>query len=115
MSREQGAARRPAEPVSPSQDAMPADLTGRAARFAADWAPTAARMLLGLVLGWFGYHELVQPALWTGYVPLLSAASSVAVILVLAHGGCCWCWPSLSPRESRSEPRPPLPRCCWKS
>jgi uncharacterized membrane protein YphA (DoxX/SURF4 family) len=86
MSRRQGAARRPAEPVSPSQDAMPADLTGRAARFAADWAPTAARMLLGLVLGWFGYHELVQPALWTGYVPLLSAASSVAVILVLAHG-----------------------------
>ena len=52
----------------------------------AGWAPTAARILLGLVLGWFGYHELVQPALWTGYVPLVNAHSSVATVLVLAHG-----------------------------
>ncbi|HET8603602.1 MAG TPA: hypothetical protein VFM09_06715 [Marmoricola sp.] len=53
---------------------------------ASDWAPTAARALLALVLGWFGYHELVQPALWTGYVPLVPASSSLAVLLVLAHG-----------------------------
>jgi uncharacterized membrane protein YphA (DoxX/SURF4 family) len=43
------------------------------------------RVLLGLVLAWFGYHELVQPSLWTGYVPLVSQ-TALAVILVLAHG-----------------------------
>jgi hypothetical protein len=43
-------------------------------------------MLLGLVLAWFGYHELVQPALWTGYVPGAGADSSFAVVLVLVHG-----------------------------
>ena len=58
----------------------------QASQLAAEWAPTAARILLGLVLAWFGYHELAQPSLWTGYVPLVPAASSVAVILVLAHG-----------------------------
>ena len=61
-------------------------LSHRAAALAAEWAPLAARVLLGLVLGWFGYHELVQPAMWTGYVPGLSPASSVAVLAVLAHG-----------------------------
>jgi uncharacterized membrane protein YphA (DoxX/SURF4 family) len=50
------------------------------------WAPTAARLLLGLVLLWFGYHELVSPGLWTGYVPVLSPTSHVAEVLVLAHG-----------------------------
>lgn len=50
------------------------------------WAPTAARLLLGLVLLWFGYHELVSPELWTGYVPVLSATSHLAEVLVLAHG-----------------------------
>ncbi len=58
----------------------------QAGRLAGDWAPTAARVLLGLVLAWFGYHELVQPSLWTGYVPAVPAASGVAVVLVLAHG-----------------------------
>jgi uncharacterized membrane protein YphA (DoxX/SURF4 family) len=58
----------------------------RAADLAAGWAPTAGRMLLGLVLAWFGYHELVQPALWTGYLPLVHSSSTAAVILVLAHG-----------------------------
>jgi hypothetical protein len=29
-------------------------------------APAAGRILLGLVQAWFGYHELVQPGLWTG-------------------------------------------------
>ena len=42
--------------------------------------------MLGLVLLWFGYHELVLPGEWTGYVPVVSASSSVAIILVLAHG-----------------------------
>jgi uncharacterized membrane protein YphA (DoxX/SURF4 family) len=55
-------------------------------RTAESWAPTAGRVLLGLVLAWFGYHELVRPALWTGYVPWVHSASSAAVILVLAHG-----------------------------
>ncbi len=53
---------------------------------AAGWGPTAGRVLLGLVLAWFGYHELAQPALWTGYVPFVHSASGPAVILVLAHG-----------------------------
>lgn len=57
-----------------------------AARLLAEWGPTAARLLLGLVLAWFGYHELVQPALWTGYVPVLSATSTVATLAVLVHG-----------------------------
>lgn len=58
----------------------------QAHRVAAEWAPTMARVLLGLVLAWFGYHELVAPALWTGYVPGVAAASQVAVVLVLVHG-----------------------------
>jgi hypothetical protein len=53
-------------------------------QFAAGWGPTTGRVLLSLVLAWFGYHELVQPALWSGYVPLVSG--SLAVLLVLAHG-----------------------------
>jgi uncharacterized membrane protein YphA (DoxX/SURF4 family) len=53
---------------------------------ASEWAPTASRVLLSLVLGWFGIHELVQPSLWTGYVPLVPASSALAVVLVLAHG-----------------------------
>ncbi len=59
---------------------------GRPAELTAAWAPTTARILLGLVLGWFGYHELVQPALWTGYVPLVHAQSAFAIAAVLAHG-----------------------------
>ena len=57
-----------------------------AADIAADWGPTAGRVLLGLVLAWFGYHELVQPALWTGYVPGVTVTSTTAIILVLVHG-----------------------------
>jgi uncharacterized membrane protein YphA (DoxX/SURF4 family) len=79
------AARRPAAPAAlrPTAAASWADQAGR---LAGEWAPTVARMLLGLVLAWFGYHELVTPALWTGYVPVVSATSSIAVVLVLAHG-----------------------------
>jgi uncharacterized membrane protein YphA (DoxX/SURF4 family) len=50
------------------------------------WGPTVARVLLGLVLAWFGYHELVQPTLWTGYVPDGGATPTTAVIVVLVHG-----------------------------
>ena len=53
---------------------------------AADWAAVVSRVLLGLVLAWFGYHELVQPSLWTGYVPVFSPTSGLATVLVLAHG-----------------------------
>lgn len=67
---------RPAAPMRPDE---------RVGQLAADWAPTAGRLLLGLVLAWFGYHELVQPSLWTGYVPLLSG-SALLVLAVLAHG-----------------------------
>lgn len=66
--------------------AVRATPSARAAELATGWGPTAGRMLLGLVLAWFGYHELVQPALWTGYIPLVHSASTGAVILVLAHG-----------------------------
>jgi uncharacterized membrane protein YphA (DoxX/SURF4 family) len=52
----------------------------------AGWAPTVARVLLGVVLLWFGYHELVLPGEWTGYVPVISESSSLAIVLVLAHG-----------------------------
>ena len=44
------------------------------------------RLLLGVVFFWFGYHELVQPGHWTQYVPVVSESSSLAVVLVLAHG-----------------------------
>jgi uncharacterized membrane protein YphA (DoxX/SURF4 family) len=75
-----------AAPASATVPGRASALLNRAAALAAEWAPPAARLLLGLVLGWFGYHELVQPSLWTGYVPGLSPASSMAVLAVLAHG-----------------------------
>jgi uncharacterized membrane protein YphA (DoxX/SURF4 family) len=72
---------RPGGPLGPV-----AGWASAAQRLVAEWGPTVARLLLGLVLAWFGYHELVQPSLWTGYVPVVSATSSLAVVLVLAHG-----------------------------
>jgi uncharacterized membrane protein YphA (DoxX/SURF4 family) len=67
--------------------AAPVDTgTARAVNVAVSWTPFAGRILLGLVLTWFGYHELVRPGLWTGYVPVLSPTSSLATIAVLAHG-----------------------------
>lgn len=71
-----------AQAPSPAQDGV----IGRAQQLAAQWAPTVARVLLGLVLAWFGYHELAVPQLWTGYVPGVSATSQFAVMLVLVHG-----------------------------
>jgi len=35
---------------------------------------------------WFGYHELVRPSLWTGYVPFVSPTSGLATVGVLIHG-----------------------------
>jgi uncharacterized membrane protein YphA (DoxX/SURF4 family) len=67
----------------PGRDATPQE---RAAALASEWAPVAGRMLLAVVLAWFGYHELVRPALWTGYVPVVSPGSTAAIIAVLAHG-----------------------------
>jgi len=49
-------------------------------------APTAARVSLGLVLLWFGMHELFQPSQWTGYVPIISQTSHLALAMVLLHG-----------------------------
>lgn len=77
-------------PQTPAPAAVPA--TGlraaalQAETLVADWAPTAARILLGLVLAWFGYHELLQPETWTGYVPIINEASNLAIIAVLVHG-----------------------------
>lgn len=50
------------------------------------WAVTVTRIILGLVFAWFGYHELTDPRLWTGYVPVVPATSTAAVVLVLVHG-----------------------------
>jgi uncharacterized membrane protein YphA (DoxX/SURF4 family) len=68
------------------EDRSLAALAERASAVAAAWAPTAGRILLGVVFFWFGYHELVQPGGWTQYVPVVNESSSLAVILVLAHG-----------------------------
>jgi hypothetical protein len=43
-------------------------------------------VLLGLVLAWFGYHELLSPGNWTGYVPVINEASTLAIVAVLVHG-----------------------------
>jgi len=68
-----------------SQAGLPR-IAEQAAAISAEWAPTAGRILLGLVFFWFGYHELVQPGGWTQYVPVVNESSSPAVILVLVHG-----------------------------
>ena len=69
--------------AAPGRDAMQQE---RAAALASEWAPVAGRILLALVLAWFGYHELVRPSLWTGYVPVVPPSSTAAIIAVLAHG-----------------------------
>ncbi|MHB1593127.1 MAG: hypothetical protein ACYCO9_11180 [Streptosporangiaceae bacterium] len=63
-----------------------AGLVDDAGRLTAEWGPTIGRVALGLVLAWFGYHELLTPQLWTGYVPLISSTSTFAIVLVLVHG-----------------------------
>jgi uncharacterized membrane protein YphA (DoxX/SURF4 family) len=90
--RGQSANQRPGRPRTAASEGPPdgaalvARLAGQVAELAASWGPTAGRVLLGLALAWFGYHELIQPALWTGYVPGVHAASGIAIALVLAHG-----------------------------
>jgi uncharacterized membrane protein YphA (DoxX/SURF4 family) len=79
-------ARSPAARPRQVPDEPAAGVASQAMDVAAEWAPTAGRLLLGLVLAWFGYHELVQPRLWTGYVPGVSSGSPIAVLLVLGHG-----------------------------
>ena len=82
----------PAEPAAGAVPAAPVSAAGvrgaaeRAGQIAADWAPTAGRILLGLVLAWFGYHELRLPGEWTGYVPVINETSNLAIIAVLVHG-----------------------------
>ena len=78
---------------APSQGSAPAAapvsriaIADQAAGLTAAWAPTACRILLGMVFAWFGYHELLQPGQWTQYVPIASESSSLAIIAVLAHG-----------------------------
>jgi uncharacterized membrane protein YphA (DoxX/SURF4 family) len=58
----------------------------RAGVVVAEWTPVAGRVLLGLVLAWFGYHELLSPGNWTGYVPIINEASTLAIVAVLIHG-----------------------------
>ena len=74
------------KPREKPPEEVPAAAIDRPGNLLTDWGPSAARLLLGLVLAWFGYHELIQPALWTGYVPVVSATSTVAIVAVLAHG-----------------------------
>ena len=78
-------ARSKASPPAPER-ARAGDLADRATQVTAEWAPTAARVLLGLVLAWFGYHELMAPQLWTGYVPVIAPGSGLALAAVLVHG-----------------------------
>jgi len=63
-----------------------AERAERAGDLVAQWAPVAGRVLLGLVLAWFGYHELTSPGQWTGYVPVINEASQLAIVAVLVHG-----------------------------
>jgi hypothetical protein len=79
----------PAPSGAPSAKAPAAGWRGAAAwagDFAAGWAPVGGRILLGLVLAWFGYHELLLPGEWTGYVPVINETSNLAIVAVLVHG-----------------------------
>ena len=53
---------------------------------AQEWASVAARWILGVVFCWFAVEELWAPALWTGYVPIVSGSSELAKLMVLGHG-----------------------------
>ena len=85
MTPQKGAAPSPRDAAHPERPASPPGPGEWAGQLAAEWAPTLGRTLLGLVLAWFGCHELVQPSVWTGYVPVVSG-STLLVLLVLAHG-----------------------------
>lgn len=81
-----GALKAPEAPASPATASPSPAAADRAGAIAAEWAPAAGRILLGVVFAWFGYHELVQPDGWTQFVPFVSESSSLAVFLVLTHG-----------------------------
>lgn len=51
-----------------------------------EWTSTLAREILGAICLWFGVNELIQPHLWTGYVPFVPATGTLIVVLVLLHG-----------------------------
>ena len=72
-------------PAAPGEPAG-RSLSERLAGLTAEWAPVAGRVLLGLVLIWFGFQELEHPGAWTGYVPVISETSDFAVMVVLIHG-----------------------------
>lgn len=76
----------PAAPAAPAPGTGTRGAAERAGDIAAEWAPVAGRVLLGLVLAWFGYHELTRPGEWTGYVPFISETSNLAIVAVLVHG-----------------------------
>jgi uncharacterized membrane protein YphA (DoxX/SURF4 family) len=80
----------PAPPAASQSAIAPAAGWRGAADWAGDiaaaWAPVAGRVLLGLVLAWFGYHELLLPGEWTGYVPVINETSNLAIVAVLVHG-----------------------------
>jgi uncharacterized membrane protein YphA (DoxX/SURF4 family) len=79
----------PADPGTAPSSAPAPRWRGQAERagdLVAEWAPVAGRVLLGLVLAWFGYHELTSPGQWTGYVPVINEASELAIVAVLVHG-----------------------------
>jgi uncharacterized membrane protein YphA (DoxX/SURF4 family) len=80
--------RRPANraPATATREPAAVGVPEQVSGFLGEWAPTVAGILLGLVLAWFGYHELVRPAPWTGYVPVLNSSSDLAVFAVLVHG-----------------------------
>jgi len=81
------AARRLAsDPRPPVSELSPASRSEGVLETVRGWSPAVARLALGLVLLWFGLHELLQPSLWTGYVPIIAATSRLALILVLLHG-----------------------------
>jgi uncharacterized membrane protein YphA (DoxX/SURF4 family) len=73
----------PPEPAAAERWRVTAERAGAAV---APWTPTAGRMLLGLVFVWFGWHEVVQPGLWTQYVPVIAENSRPATVLVAVHG-----------------------------
>jgi hypothetical protein len=83
---EQAAPPTVAQAKAESQPATLVSATDRAGDLVAVWAPALARVLLGLVLAWFGYHELLLPGEWTGYVPWINETSDLAIVAVLVHG-----------------------------
>lgn len=73
-------------PPAPAQETVPEASPARVGDLAAAWMPTLGRYLLALVFVWFGYNEIVQPGIYTQYVPFVAEASTAATVLVSVHG-----------------------------